>query len=177
MVQITAKWCKLVQDCSGLRSIGDFGFRLGRGTGVNECEVPLPSGPVIRCTKFWLFADTNPGPKSATSWMPHRFNSLAENFGTQFSTNSERAAARLYRMRSGWFFACARQMQICANLCKFAQTALSAKADIYFRIPFNRGLLLSFHLALLLLNYSPLRGCSFLVPSQPTKCLRVSPAS
>jgi hypothetical protein len=25
-------------------------------------------------------------------------------------------------MRSGWSFACARQMQICANLCKFAQT-------------------------------------------------------
>jgi hypothetical protein len=25
-------------------------------------------------------------------------------------------------VRSGWFFACARQMQICANLCKFTQT-------------------------------------------------------
>jgi hypothetical protein len=31
-------------------------------------------------------------------------------------------------MGGGWFFACARQMQICANLCKFAQSRPFARA-------------------------------------------------
>jgi hypothetical protein len=48
--------------------------------------------------------------------------------------------------------------------------------DVNFQIPFNSGTFsLSFgHLALLLVNYSPLRGCSFLVPSQLTKVLRIT---
>jgi hypothetical protein len=48
--------------------------------------------------------------------------------------------------------------------------------DVNFQIPFNLTTFsLSFgQLALLLVNHSPLRGCSFLMPNQLTKVLRIT---